>query len=60
VSIDSSGRYLYVRVSSQPHVAPRARLLAYRIETTGALSPLSGFPSNPAGAGCPLKVTTSP
>ena len=61
LSIDSSGRYLYVRVSSQPHVPTRARLLAYRLDAqTGALSPLSGFPSNPAGACCPLKVMASP
>jgi 6-phosphogluconolactonase (cycloisomerase 2 family) len=61
LSVDSSGSYLYVRASSQPHVAARARLLAYRLDAqTGALSPLSGFPSNPAGAGCPSKVTTSP
>jgi 6-phosphogluconolactonase (cycloisomerase 2 family) len=61
VAVDSSGRYLYVRASSQPHVPTRARVVAYRIDaTTGGLSALAGFPSIPAGAGCPWEVTTSP
>jgi hypothetical protein len=55
----ATARILYL--SALVTVAGWARVVAYRIDaTTGGLSALAGFPSIPAGAGCPWEVTTGP